>query len=53
MRYKVNPDVNGTGHPHSLCLVTQYIYLSEAQAVAHHDGQHSDNNRIIAYKKNL
>jgi hypothetical protein len=37
----------------SLYLVAQYIPLSdeEAQAIAYHDGQYIDDNKIIAHKE--
>jgi hypothetical protein len=54
MRYKINPDVVAMGLAvRSLYLVTQYIPLSEteAQAIAYHDGQYIDDNKIIAHKE--
>jgi hypothetical protein len=54
IRYKVNPDVVAMGLAvRSLYLVTQYIVLTdaEAQAIAYHDGQYIDENKIIAHKE--
>ena len=54
IRYKINPDVVAMGLAvRSLYLVTQYIPLSdaEAQAIAYHDGQYIDDNKIIAHKE--
>ncbi len=54
IRYKVNPEVVAMGLAvRSLYLVTQYIPLSEAeaQAIAYHDGQYIDDNKIIAHKE--
>jgi len=54
IRYKVNPDVVVMGlASRSLYLVTQYIPLSEAeaQAIAYHDGQYIEDNKIIAHKE--
>ncbi len=54
IRYKINPDVAAMGLAvRSLYLVTQYIPLSdaEAQAIAYHDGQYIDDNKIIAHKE--
>jgi hypothetical protein len=54
IRYKVNPDVVAMGLAvRSLYLVTQYIVLTdaEAQAIAYHDGQYIDDNKIIAHKE--
>jgi len=54
IRYKVNPDVVAMGLAvRSLYLVTQYIPLSEteAQAIAYHDGQYIEDNKIIAHKE--
>jgi hypothetical protein len=53
-RYKINPEVVTMGLAvRSLYLVSQYVSLSdaEAQAVAYHDGQYIDENRIIAHKE--
>jgi len=52
--YKVNPDVVAMGLAvRSLYIVTKYIPLSdaEAQAIAYHDGQYIDDNKIIAHKE--
>jgi len=52
--YKINPDVVAMGLAvRSLYLVTQYIPLTdaEAQAIAYHDGQYIDDNKIIAHKE--
>lgn len=54
IRYKINSDVVAMGLAvRSLYLVTQYIPLSdaEAQAIAYHDGQYIDDNKIIAHKE--
>jgi hypothetical protein len=54
IRYKINPDVVAMGlATRSLYLVTQYIPLSdeEAQAIAYHDGQYIEENKIIAHKE--
>jgi hypothetical protein len=54
IRYKINPDVVAMGLAvRSLYLVTQYIPLSdeEAQAIAYHDGQYIEENKIIAHKE--
>ena len=54
IRYKINPEVVAMGLAvRSLYLVTQYIPLSasEAQAIAYHDGQYIDDNKIIAHKE--
>jgi len=52
--YKINPDVVAMGLAvRSLYLVTQYIPLTdtEAQAIAYHDGQYIDDNKIVAHKE--
>lgn len=54
IRYKINPDVVAMGLAvRSLYFVTQYIPLTdaEAQAIAYHDGQYIDDNKIIAHKE--
>ena len=54
MRNKINPDVVAMGLAvRSLYLVSQYIQLSdtEAQAIAYHDGQYIDDNKIVAHKE--
>jgi len=54
VRYKINPDVVAMGLAvRSLYLVTQYIPLTdaEAQAIAYHDGQYIDDNKIVAHKE--
>jgi hypothetical protein len=54
IRYKINPDVVAMGLAvRSLYLVTQHIPLSdaEAQAIAYHDGQYIDDNKIVAHKE--
>jgi hypothetical protein len=54
IRYMINPDVVAMGLAvRSLYLVTQYIPLSdaEAQAIAYHDGQYIEDNKIIAHKE--
>ena len=56
MRYKINPDVVAMGLAAcSLYLVTQYIYLPKAgiQAIAHHEDQHIENDRVIGYMEFL
>ena len=52
--YKTNPDVVAMGLTvRSLYLISQYISLSEteAQAIAYHDGQYIDDNRVVAHKE--
>lgn len=54
IRYKINPDVVAMGLAvRSLYLVAQYIPLTdaEAQAIAYHDGQYIQDNKIIAHKE--
>ena len=54
IRYKINSDVVAMGLAvRSLYLVAQYIPLSdaEAQAIAYHDGQYIEENKIIAHKE--
>jgi len=54
IHYKINPDVVAMGLAvRSLYLVAQHIQLSdaEAQAIAYHDGQYIDDNKIIAHKE--
>lgn len=54
IRYKINPDVVAMGLAvRSLYLVAQYIPLTdaEAQAIAYHDGQYIDDNKIVAHKE--
>jgi len=54
IRYKINPEVVDMGLAvRSLYLVTKYIPLSdaEAQAIAYHDGQYIDENKIVAHKE--
>jgi len=54
IRYKINPDVVAMGLAvRSLYLVTQYIPLTdaEAQAIAYHDGQYIEDNKIVAHKE--
>lgn len=54
IRYRINTDVVAMGLAvRSLYLVTQCIPLSdaEAQAIAYHDGQYIDDNKIIAHKE--
>jgi len=54
IRYKINPDVVAMGLAvRSLYLVAQYIPLSDAesQAIAYHDGQYIEDNKIIAHKE--
>jgi len=52
--YKTNSDVVTMGLAvRSLYLISQYISLSEteAQAIAYHDGQYIDDNKIIAHRE--
>jgi hypothetical protein len=52
--YKTNPDVVAMGLAvRSLYLILQYISLSEteAQAIAYHDGQYIDDNKVVAHKE--
>ena len=54
IRYKIKRDVAAMGLAvRSLYLVAQYIPLSdaEAQAIAYHDGQYIEDNKIIAHKE--
>lgn len=54
IKFKVNPDVVSMGLAvRSLYFVAKYIPLTdaEAQAIAYHDGQYIDDNRIIAHKE--
>ena len=54
IRYKINPDVVAMGLAvRSLYLVAKYIPLTdaEAQAIAYHDGQYIDDNKIVAHKE--
>jgi len=54
IRYKINVDVVAMGLAvRSLYLVAQYMPLSdtEAQAIAYHDGQYIEANKIIAHKE--
>ena len=54
IRYRINTDVVAMGLAvRSLYLVTQHISLTdaEAQAIAYHDGQYIDDNKIIAHKE--
>jgi len=54
IKYKINPEVVSMGLAmRSLYLVTKYIPLSdsEAQAIAYHDGQYVDDNKIIAHRE--
>jgi hypothetical protein len=54
IHYKINPDVVAMGLAvRSLYLVAQHIQLTdaEAQAIAYHDGQYIDDNKIIAHKE--
>jgi hypothetical protein len=54
IRYKINPDVVAMGLAvRSLYLVTQYIPLTdaEAQAIAYHDGQYIEDNKVVAHKE--
>lgn len=52
--YKINSNVVAMGLAvRSLYLVSQYIPLSDAesQAIAYHDGQYIDDNKVIAHKE--
>lgn len=54
VHYKINSDVVAMGLAvRSIYLISQYIPLSdaEAQAIAYHDGQYIDDNKIIAHKE--
>jgi 23S rRNA maturation-related 3'-5' exoribonuclease YhaM len=54
IHYKINRDVVTMGLAvRSLFLVSQYMSLSEveAQAIAYHDGQYIDDNRVVAHKE--
>jgi hypothetical protein len=54
IRYCYNPDIVPMGIAlRSLYLTTKYIPLSssESQAIAYHDGQYIDENRIVAHKE--
>ncbi|MCE5210924.1 MAG: hypothetical protein LLG40_05180, partial [Deltaproteobacteria bacterium] len=54
IHYKINPDVVAMGLAvRSLYLVAQHIQLtdSEAQAIAYHDGQYIEDNKVIAHKE--
>jgi hypothetical protein len=54
MRYKIYPDVVAIGSAvRSLYLVTQYIDLPKAGilAIAHHDDQHIEDDRVIAHRE--
>lgn len=54
IKYKINTEVVSMGLAmRSLYLVTKYIPLSdsEAQAIAYHDGQYIDDNKIVAHKE--
>ncbi|MBN1547657.1 MAG: hypothetical protein JW902_13485 [Syntrophaceae bacterium] len=54
IRYKINPDVVAMGLAvRSLYLVAQFIPVTdaEAQAIAYHDGQYIEENKIVAHKE--
>jgi hypothetical protein len=54
IQYKINPDVVAMGLAvRSLYLVTRYISLTdaEAQAIAYHDGQYIEDNKVVAHKE--
>lgn len=54
IRYRINQEVTAMGLAvRSLYLVAQYIPLSdeEAQAIAYHDGQYVEENRVVAHKE--
>ncbi len=54
IRYRINPDVVPMGLAlRSLYLATKYLPLSsaESQAIAYHDGQYINDNKIVAHKE--
>lgn len=56
IHYKTSPDVVAMGLAvRSVYLVAQHIQLTdaeaEAQAIAYHDGQYIDENRVVAHKE--
>ncbi len=54
IRYRINPEVVDMGLAlRSLYLTSKYMPLSgaEAQAIAYHDGQYIDANKVIAHKE--
>ncbi len=54
IKFKVNPEVVSMGLAvRSLYLVTKHLPLTdaEAQAIAYHDGQYIDDNKVIAHKE--
>ena len=54
IKFKVNPEVISMGlAARSLYLVASHLPLTdvEAQAIAYHDGQYIDDNKVIAHKE--
>jgi len=53
IRYKINPDVVAMGLAvRSLYLVTNTFSLRcRGPAIAYHDGQYIDDNKIVAHKE--
>lgn len=54
IKYKINPEVVYVGLAvRSLYLITKYIPLSdsESQAIVYHDGQYTDENKVVAHKE--
>ena len=54
IQYKINPNVVAMGLAvRSLYLVTRHISLTdaEAQAIAYHDGQYIEDNKVVAHKE--
>ena len=54
IKFKVNPEVVSMGLAvRSLYLVAKHLPLTdvEAQAIAYHDGQYIDDNKVIAHKE--
>jgi len=54
IRFKINPEVVSMGLAvRSLYLVAEHLPLTdaEAQAIAYHDGQYIDDNKVIAHKE--
>jgi hypothetical protein len=54
IKFKVNPEVVSMGLAvRSLYLVAKHLTLTdaEAQAIAYHDGQYIDDNKVIAHKE--
>ena len=54
IKFKINPEVVSMGlAARSLYLVAKHLPLTdaEAQAIAYHDGQYIDDNKVIAHKE--